>query len=109
MYSGNLNLTNPSGTPFAVSNDFSDQFLMSEAMQECNSAAECLKVANKYNKYGYHMSVDSDNSRYTRLAYKDSYGNLRYLLIYKAQTVSHLAHLSDEALIAELRQRGYTI
>lgn len=110
MYSGKINLTNPQGTPFAVSNDFKDQYLLSEAVAECNSAAELLDTALEYRRYRASWSIDADNAKYTRLASKDGLGNIHYFIAYKDRSSGgRLANVSDEELIAELERRGYYV
>ena len=110
MYSGKLALTNPRGVPFSVSNEFKDTFLFSEAVAECQSAEEVLNTARDFCEYNYRMSVDSDNAKYTRIVFKDAFGNTHYLLAYKdSQASSRLAGISDDELIAELERRGYQV
>jgi hypothetical protein len=109
MYSGKLALTNRRGTPYALSNEFSDQYLFSEAVQDCQSTQELLNTANSYQLYNYRLRIDNDNAKYTRLAFTDGFGNEYYLIAYKDTTSNKLSNISDEELIAELERRGYTI
>lgn len=109
MYSGKLSLTNPSGTPYSLSNEFTDQYLFSEAVRECNSAQELLAVANQYKRYRYNLIIDTDIPAYTRISFKDTLGNVFYLIAYREKPNNRLSTVSDEDLIAELESRGYQI
>ena len=109
MYSGKLNLTNPSGTPLALSNDFKDEYLFAEAVMECETSEDLRAIAQSFCSYGYRMRVDKDLPKYTRLVYTASFGNTHYLIAYKDGSSGRLANVSDEELIAELERRGYSI
>lgn len=109
MYSGKISLTNPSGTPFSVSNEFRDQYMLSEAVTECSSAEDLLDTVLEYRKYNTSWNIDTDIAKYTRLSSKDPWGNTHYFIAYKDGSSDRLANVSDEELIAELERRGYSI
>ena len=111
MYNGKLNLTNPSGAPLAISNDFKDTYLFKEAVMDCETPEDLRATAQSFCSYGYRMRVDKDLPKYTRLVYTASFGNTHYLIAYKDQSISsnRLSGFSDEELIAELERRGYQI
>lgn len=112
MYNGKLSLTNPRGTPFALSNEFQDVYLFREAVVDCTNAQEFMEVANEFYNYGKMRSayIDSDNNKYTRISFKDGFGNVHYIIAYKdGRDASTLSKYSDEELISELEARGYSV
>lgn len=107
MYTKKLVLTNKRRTPFALSNHFDDTFGLVDEVTKCKNALEFCNVANKYEKYGY-WTLDKEDDRHTRLATVDSFGNIHYLIGYKAKD-SGLSKFTSKELKEELERRGFVV
>lgn len=80
MY-GKVVLTNPSGCPLALSNEFYDEFEVIEAIRNCNCISELTRIVNTHSRYSKFWKVQSDLEDYTRLKKVDILGNVHYLIL----------------------------
>ena len=108
MYKEKLTLTNKRRTPYSLSNHFDDTFGLIDKIVECNNAEEFCNVARRYSRYGCCWKIDKDDNKQTRLIWKDTLGNVFYLIAYK-ETKSRLAGFTSAELVEELQRRGFKV
>jgi len=84
MYTNNISLTNPHGTPFALSNEYDNVILFTESIEDCKTAQEAQDVARRMHRYKGKWTIERDTPAYTRLANTDPLGNIHYLILHKA-------------------------
>lgn len=108
LYTGKIALTNARSTPMDLSSSFDDDYDLPKAVALCDSPEDLEFTANQY-ALDKPFTLADDTSRYTRLSTTDTWGNVRYFVAWKDDTVSMLSKVSDLALITELERRGYQI
>jgi len=84
MTFSNFSLTNPSSMNFALSNDFTDSFMLKVELEDCATITEAEEIINKYSSYR-KWKFKLDTKTKTIFESKDSLGNIHYFVLYKKE------------------------
>lgn len=84
-YNGKIQVTNDARVPFAKSDTFEDLDELEYQITKCKTVESVIKVLCSFSIYGYHFKHDLSLPNRDVFSFKDGFGNLRKVWVYKCK------------------------